>query len=87
MLSERVTEDEVRTAVRASGYASMQEVGAVVLETDASFTVLHRLGETSPSGNVTFHASRMQGQRELNGICRGVLSLSDAATEQRIRYR
>ena len=49
MRSERVTEDEVRTAVRSSGYACMQEVGAVVLETDASFTVLHKLGEQSPS--------------------------------------
>jgi uncharacterized membrane protein YcaP (DUF421 family) len=49
MRAERVTEEEVRTAVRTSGYAWLQEVGAVVLETDASFTVLHKFGEQSPT--------------------------------------
>ena len=37
---ERVTEDEVRAAVRAAGLASLQEAAAVVLETDGSFSVL-----------------------------------------------
>lgn len=37
---ERVTQAEVRAAVRAQGFTHMQSVGAVVLETDGSFTVL-----------------------------------------------
>lgn len=39
---ERVTEEEVRAAVRAEGMTSLEEAGAVVLETDGSFTVLLR---------------------------------------------
>lgn len=39
---ERVTEDEVRAAVRAEGMTSLEEAGTVVLETDGSFMVLPR---------------------------------------------
>jgi uncharacterized membrane protein YcaP (DUF421 family) len=37
---ERVTEEEVLAAVRERGFADLQSVGAVVLETDGSFSVL-----------------------------------------------
>ena len=37
---ERMTEEEVRAAVRADGVAAMEEVEAVVLETDGSFSVI-----------------------------------------------
>jgi uncharacterized membrane protein YcaP (DUF421 family) len=40
MKVQRVTEAEVRAAVRAQGIAAMEKVMAVVLETDASFTVI-----------------------------------------------
>ena len=40
MRAERVTEAEVLAAIRASGTTKLSEVGAVVLETDGSFTVL-----------------------------------------------
>lgn len=40
----RVTEDEIRAAVRAAGVASLDNVRAVVLETDGSFSVV-RLGD------------------------------------------
>ncbi|WP_231362618.1 YetF domain-containing protein [Thioalkalivibrio sp. ALMg9] len=40
----RVTEDEVRAAVRSAGIDSLDQVRAVVLETDGSFSVV-RLGE------------------------------------------
>ena len=40
MRSERVTEDEIRAAVRASGHADPSQVAAVVLETDGSFSVV-----------------------------------------------
>lgn len=37
---ERVTESEVRAAVRAAGIAALEEVRAVILETDGSFSVI-----------------------------------------------
>ena len=40
MKDERVTEVEVLAAIRASGKVDLNEVGAVVLETDGSFTVM-----------------------------------------------
>lgn len=42
MRRERVTEDEVRAAIRAQGTASLAAVAAVVLETDGSFSVVKR---------------------------------------------
>ena len=39
---ERVIEGEVRAAVRAQGLAALDEVEAVVLETDGSVTVVPR---------------------------------------------
>lgn len=38
----RVTEDEARAAVRAGGIADLQEVAAVIMETDGSFSVVKR---------------------------------------------
>jgi len=38
--SQRVTESEVRAAVRAAGIAALEDVDAVVLETDGSFSVI-----------------------------------------------
>jgi uncharacterized membrane protein YcaP (DUF421 family) len=46
---ERVTEEEVRAALRAQGVASLEEAGAVVLETDGSFSVLKSIGEGGAS--------------------------------------
>jgi uncharacterized membrane protein YcaP (DUF421 family) len=40
MRGQRVTEDEVRAAVRAQGLGDLSNVGAVVLETDGTCTVL-----------------------------------------------
>jgi uncharacterized membrane protein YcaP (DUF421 family) len=45
----RVTEDEVRSAVRAGGLAGLNEVEAVVLETDGSFSVVRRSGGSGES--------------------------------------
>lgn len=40
---ERVTVSEVRTAVRGRGLARVEDAGAVVLETDGSFSVIAEL--------------------------------------------
>ena len=40
MREQRVTEDEIRQAVRASGSGSLADVAAVVLESDGSFSVI-----------------------------------------------
>ncbi len=40
MRRARVTKEEVRAAVRASGQGSLERVGAVVLETDGSLSVV-----------------------------------------------
>ena len=40
LAAERVTRDEVKSAVRKSGYGDLSMVAAVFLETDGSFTVI-----------------------------------------------
>ena len=54
MRAERVTEEEVEAAVRQQGLASLEEVGAAVLETDWSVSVVPRadLGQESALSNV-----------------------------------
>lgn len=42
MRKERVTLDEVNAAVRGSGFGRLEDVGAVVLETDGSMSVIGR---------------------------------------------
>lgn len=53
MHSERVTEEDVYSAVRASGVGSLGEVEAVVLETDGSFSVLP-FSQNGHSGQSSF---------------------------------
>ncbi len=45
---ERVTEEEVRAAVRSAGFASLKTVAAVVLETDGTITAVPQ-SEAPPS--------------------------------------
>jgi uncharacterized membrane protein YcaP (DUF421 family) len=45
----RVTEDEVRAAIRAASIGSIDDVEAVVLETDGSFSVLPRNAKETSS--------------------------------------
>jgi len=49
MRRERVTEDEVRAAIRGAGFASLESVEAVVLETDGSVASLKRADRAAPS--------------------------------------
>lgn len=45
----RVTEEEIRAAIRASGMSTLDEVDAVVLETDGSFSVVQRAADDEVS--------------------------------------
>ena len=45
MKKERVTEEELRAVVRNNGNASMQDVAAIVMETDGSFSVISDIQE------------------------------------------
>jgi uncharacterized membrane protein YcaP (DUF421 family) len=67
MTAERVTEDEVRAAVRGQGIASMEAVAAVVLETDGSFTVLRPPDHSSASAlvGVAHHSAKVTSERSL----------------------
>ena len=42
MADERVTEDEIAGVIRSAGIGRIEEVGAVVLETDGSLSVIRR---------------------------------------------
>jgi uncharacterized membrane protein YcaP (DUF421 family) len=60
MRRARVTEDEIRAAVRSDGIADMSEVEAVVLETDGSFSVIRR-SEGSTFTSLTGVERRVEG--------------------------
>ncbi len=45
----RVTEEEVKAAIRGAGHGAMETVEAVVLETDGSFSVVKQSGEAEHS--------------------------------------
>ena len=49
MRRQRVTESEIRTAIRAQGEASIAEIEAVVLETDGSWSVIKKSADGSRS--------------------------------------
>lgn len=44
--SARVTRDEVLASIRAAGHSELDAIRAVVIETDASFTVITHAGES-----------------------------------------
>lgn len=45
--AERVTESELRAAVRANGNTALEDIEAVVLETDGNFSVLAQRGSST----------------------------------------
>jgi uncharacterized membrane protein YcaP (DUF421 family) len=49
MARARVVDAEVEAAVRSQGIASLEEVFAVVLETDGSISVMNEPGMSTPS--------------------------------------
>jgi uncharacterized membrane protein YcaP (DUF421 family) len=52
---QRISADEIRQAVRASGAGSLADIAAVVLETDGSLSVISadRLGDGSALGGLS----------------------------------
>lgn len=46
---ERVSKGEVRAAIRSQGFAAVEEVEAVVLETDGTFSVIKKTADNSRS--------------------------------------
>ncbi len=73
----RVTEDEIRAAIRSAGLCDLDSVEAVVFETDGSFSVVKRRGgsslsslqdvkEYSPTGNE--HRDNSPKQRKIRGL-------------------
>ena len=42
MAKERITKEEIKSAIRASGFCNLSEVGAVIMEADASLSVLQK---------------------------------------------
>jgi uncharacterized membrane protein YcaP (DUF421 family) len=46
---QRVTEEEVRAAVRSQGKSQLEGIEAVILETDGSFSVVGSAGEAATS--------------------------------------
>ena len=62
-----VTESEVRAAVREQGFASLEEVEAVVLETDGSLTSLRRLEHGTPSALANVSGPSRQAHQTAHG--------------------
>lgn len=52
LVSERVAVGEVLAAIRNSGQSGLSEIGAVVLETDGTFSVIPKLGDCSAMRDV-----------------------------------
>jgi uncharacterized membrane protein YcaP (DUF421 family) len=52
MQHQRVDEADVRAAVRSKGYAGLEQVAAVVLEPDGTFSVISDLANSSRSAMV-----------------------------------
>jgi uncharacterized membrane protein YcaP (DUF421 family) len=50
MKRQRVTEEEIRAAVRAHGVASLENIQSVILETDGTFSVVWKKTDESKSG-------------------------------------
>ena len=61
MRRNRVVESEVRSAVRGQGFASMEQVRMVVLETDGSFTVIQQSGHPTMPDDPLSALARVQG--------------------------
>ena len=67
MRRERVTEEEIRAAVRAHGVASLEKVETVILETEGSFSVVWQETE-KPSGLVDIGKQAEQAEKKNDDV-------------------
>lgn len=58
MRRERVGEAEIRQAIRSNGSADLENVAAVVLETDGTFAIVTEMRREDPSAMVDVNAPR-----------------------------
>jgi uncharacterized membrane protein YcaP (DUF421 family) len=66
MRRERVTEDELRSAIRAAGHANPADIEAVVLETDGTFSVIATTGPEAPAlKNVNWERAEAQQAKKV----------------------
>jgi uncharacterized membrane protein YcaP (DUF421 family) len=61
---QRVTEEEVQAAVRAGGEARLEDVDAVVLETDGQFTILREVPRVNRSETTLSDVEGVPGDPE-----------------------
>lgn len=81
MRQARVVEAEIRQAVRSAGMASLDEVEAVVLETDGTFAIVKRADGASPSALAgLLHAA--DGDRALEAGARRRVTRSETAGDR-----
>jgi len=55
MQKERVTEEELRVAIRSKGFGDLDFANSVVLETDGTFSVISDPGSSSSLRDVSGH--------------------------------
>lgn len=67
MRKARVTEDEILAAIRAAGMVELDGVGAVILETDGSFSVV---GRVEADGIPSLDGVMVPGDRHRQGLAR-----------------
>lgn len=63
MKQERVAEGEILSALRESGVSEIEQVAAVILETDGSFSVIQSLGSGSALRDVKGFRALMASQK------------------------
>lgn len=71
MREERVTADEIASVVRGAGLGSLEQAGAVVLETDGSFHVLPKgqaEGSAMPGGDGQAQEDKSRGHQPAGGL-------------------
>jgi uncharacterized membrane protein YcaP (DUF421 family) len=73
MRRERVTEAEIRSALRGQGICAVEKVAAVILETDGTFSVIRQWQGDSRSALVDvagWSEEQREGQKGTNGYSR-----------------
>lgn len=69
MLKQRVAEEEVRAAIRTSGYGAIEDIEAVVLETNGNFSVIKKSDNSSNSAlSDVAYFDKISSRRQSNQV-------------------